>query len=277
MQAARPGYRKVDLAIEFGRFAAQHLFDVRPQRVKTLVADRFGDGLADDLFAPSSDQLRIGLADEAVMQIAAAAHQHERRAVDDRLQLGLAGAQRFLDALAFGQGLEAAYRALQPARFALERGDVHQHRHPRPVGLLDDDLGAHDRLAGAQHVADRRGGKGQGSAVGLIAPKAGAMLLVRIAEPGRPAPQLDGAAVVTNERAFGRAHAKARRNGIQRSLVEIDKDVDAGRCRGRLRALTTHSGFPHSTQRGAGRQVPLGWVFFPFHRHGYTGGRSFKG
>jgi hypothetical protein len=33
MQAARPGDRKVDLAIEFRRFAAQHLFNVRPQRV----------------------------------------------------------------------------------------------------------------------------------------------------------------------------------------------------------------------------------------------------
>ena len=167
--------------------------------------------------------------------------------------------------------------ALQPARPALERGDVHQHRHPRPVGLLDNDLGAHDRLTGAQHGADRRGGKGQGSAVGLIAPKAGAALLVRIADPGCAAPQLDGAAVVTNERAFRRAHAKARRNGIQRSLVEIDKDVDAGRCRGRLPALTTHCGFPHSTQRGAGGQVPLGSVFFPFHWHGYTRRQKLQG
>src|SRR6202043_2454160 len=140
MQAARPVYRKVDLAIEFRRFAAKHAFDIRPQCFKTLVADRFDDGLADDLFAAGADQLRIGLADEAVMQIAAAAHQHERGGVDDRLQFGFAGAQRFLDALAFGQGLEAAYRALQPARPALERGDVHQHRHPRPVGLLDNDL-----------------------------------------------------------------------------------------------------------------------------------------
>src|ERR1700680_429916 len=36
MQAARPGYRKVDLAIEFRCFAAKHLFDVRPQRVEAL-------------------------------------------------------------------------------------------------------------------------------------------------------------------------------------------------------------------------------------------------
>ena len=103
------------------------------------------------------------------------------------------------------------------------------------------------------------------------------MLLVRVAERQCPAPQLDGAAIVTNERAFGRAHAKPRRNGIQRSLVEIDKDVDAGRCRSRLWALTTHYGFPHSTERGSGGQVPLGSVFFPFHWHGDTGGRSFKG
>src|SRR5580700_318796 len=120
MQPARPGYRKVDLAIEFRRFSVQHLFDMRPQCLKTLVADRLGDGLADDLFAPRSDQLRVGLADEAVMQIAAAAHQHERRAVDHRLQFGLAGAQRFLNALAFGQGLKAADRAFNAARFILE-------------------------------------------------------------------------------------------------------------------------------------------------------------
>ena len=94
--------------------------------------------------------------------------------------------------------------------------------------------------------------KGSGAPSVLIAPEAGAMLLFRIAEPGRPAPQLDGAAVVTKQDAFGRAHAKARRNGIQRSLVEIDKDVDTGRCRSRLRALTTHSGFPHSAQRVSG-------------------------
>jgi hypothetical protein len=246
MQAARPGDRKVDLAIEFRRFAAQHLFNVRPQRVVARGADRFDDGLADDLFARNADQLRIGLTDETIVQIAAATHQHERRAVDDRLQFGLAGAQRFLDALALGQGLKAAHRALHPARSAPERCDVHQHRHPCPVGLLDDDLGADDRLAGAQRVADRRCGKGQRSAVGPIAPEAGALLLFRIAEPGRPAPQFDGAAVVTKQDTFGRAHAKARRNGIQRSLVEIDKDVDTGRRRGRLRALTTHSGFPHS-------------------------------
>ena len=252
MQAARPGDRKVDLAIEFRRFAAQHLFNVRPQRVVALGADRFDDGLADDLFARNADQLRVGLADETVVQIAAATHQHERRAVDDRLQFGLAGAQRFLDALAFGQGLKAAYRALEAARFALERRDVHQHRDARPVGLFDDDLGTDDWLTRAQYAGDRRCGKGQGSAVGLIAPEAGAMLLFRIAEPGRPAPQFDGAAVVTKQDTFGRAHAKARRNGIQRSLVEIDKDVDTGRCCSRLRALTTHSGFPHSAQRGAG-------------------------
>ena len=57
---------------------------------------------------------------------------------------------------------------------------------------------------------------------------------------------------------------KARRNGIQRSLVEIDKHVDAGRDRGHLRALTTHYRFPHSTERGCGGQVPLGSVFFLF-------------
>src|ERR1700722_6436600 len=273
VQAARPGYWKVDLAIEFRRFAAQHFFDVRPQRVETLVADRFGDGLADDLFAPNADQLRVGLADETVVQVPAAAPQHERRAVDDRLQFGLAGAQRFLDALALGQGLKAAHRAFNAARFALQRRDVHQHRHQRPVGLFDDDLGADDRLAGAQHVGDRRRGKGQGGAVGLIAPEAGTMLLVRIAERERPAPQLDGAAVVANERAFGRAHAKPRRNGIQRGLIEIDKHVDAGRDGGGLSALTTtHYGFPHSTERGSGCQVPLGSVFFPFHWHGAAGG-----
>ena len=210
-------------------------------------------------------RLRVGLADETIMQIAAAAHQHEGGAVDHRLQLGFAGAQRFLDALAFGQGLKAAHRALNAARSALERRYVHQHRHARPVGLFDDDFGADDRLAGAQHAGDRRVGKGQGGAVGLVAPEAGAMLLVGIADPRRPAPQLDGATVVTNERGFDRANAKTRRNRIQRSLVEIDKYVDAGRDGSRLRALTTHYSFPHSTERGSGCQVPLGSVFFPFH------------
>ena len=120
VQAARSDLGEVDLAVEFRRFARQHLFDMRPQRGKTFMPDRLGNGLADDVLAAPPDQLRIGLADEAVVQVAAAAHQHERRAVDDRLQFGLAGAQRFLDALAFGQGLKAANRALQPARSALD-------------------------------------------------------------------------------------------------------------------------------------------------------------
>src|SRR5580704_4107916 len=44
MQAARPSYREADLAIELCGFAAQHLFDVRPQRVEAVAADRLGDG-----------------------------------------------------------------------------------------------------------------------------------------------------------------------------------------------------------------------------------------
>jgi len=49
----------------------------------------------------------------------------------------------------------------------------HQHRDARPVWLLDDDLGTQDRLAGAEHAGDWRCRKGQGGAVGLIAPEAG--------------------------------------------------------------------------------------------------------
>ena len=159
MQATRPDIGEIDFAVEFQRFAGQHLFDVGPQRRKALRAECVDDGLADDVFAAQPDQLRIGLADEAIMQGAVAAHQHERRAVDDRLQLGFAGAQRFLGALAFGQLLKAAHRAFDAAGRTLERRDVHQYRDARAVGPFDDDLGADDALAGAQHIADRRRGE----------------------------------------------------------------------------------------------------------------------
>ena len=67
----------------------------------------------------------VRFADEPIAQIAAAAHQHERRAVDDRLQLRLAGAQHLFGAFKLGQFLKAADRAIDAAFGVLQWRHIH--------------------------------------------------------------------------------------------------------------------------------------------------------
>ena len=104
--------RKFQVAFEIDRLALQDRIDKRLQRAQTARADHFVDAFADHLVALAIDEMGISFADEAVAQIAPAAHQHERRAIDDRLQLRLAGAQRLFGAFALRQFLKAADRAI---------------------------------------------------------------------------------------------------------------------------------------------------------------------
>ena len=149
VKAAPAGLGEIEFAFEFQRLAAQHLLNIRTQRVETLLPDHFRDRLADDIVARPADHLRVGLADEAVSQIAAASHQHEGRAIDDGLQFRFAGAQRVFGALAFGQFLEAADGTLDTAGSVQERRGIHQHRNSRAIRPFDDEFGADDGLAGS--------------------------------------------------------------------------------------------------------------------------------
>src|SRR5271166_2395276 len=108
------------------------------ERAQSSRADDFIDGFADHLVASAIDEMRISLADEAVGQIAAAAHQHERRAIDDRLQLRLAGAQRLFGTLALGQFLKAADRAIDIACRVLQWRDINQDWNLRAVRPLNE-------------------------------------------------------------------------------------------------------------------------------------------
>ena len=67
----------------------------------------------------------ISFADEPIAQIAAAAHQHERCAVDYRFQLRRAGAQRLFGAFKLGQFLKAADRAIDAAFGVFQWRDIH--------------------------------------------------------------------------------------------------------------------------------------------------------
>ena len=104
-----------DVAFEIRGLAAQHPLGIGPQRVVALGAEHLADGPADNVFAAAADQMRVGLADKAVTEVAAAPHQHEWRAIDDRLQFRFAAAQDFFGALALGKLLKAADRALDAA------------------------------------------------------------------------------------------------------------------------------------------------------------------
>ena len=115
--------------------------------------------------------MRVGFADEAITQIAAASHQHERRAIDDGLQFRFAGAQRLFGPLAFGQFLKAADRSFNPAGGVLERLHTHQHRDARAVGPFDNEFGADNALAAAHGAPDRRGVEVKRLAIGPIAPE----------------------------------------------------------------------------------------------------------
>src|SRR6516225_8821289 len=101
-EPADAAVRKFQFAFEIDRLAVQHRIDIWLQRPQAARADHLVNGLADYCVALASDEMGIGLADEQVTQIASAAHQHERRAIDDRLQLRLAGAQRLFGAFDLG-------------------------------------------------------------------------------------------------------------------------------------------------------------------------------
>ena len=86
------------------------------------------------------------------------------------------------------------------------------------------------------------------------AAKSGTILLGRIAKRRSPPPKLNRAPVEANEAAVGAAHAKARRNGIQRALTNVLESVQAGRRRGGFRTLTTHVVAPPKRTNAAGRR-----------------------
>src|ERR1700722_12035186 len=209
VKAARADIGKIKIAFEIHRLATQHSFDVGTERLEALLAEDLADRLAENFAALAPEQMRIGLAHEAIAHVAAASQHHERRAVNDRLQLGLAGAQRIFGPLALGQFLKAADRALDAAGVVLERLDIHQHRNARAVRLFDDKLGADHALAAAHGLRDRRRIEVQRLAVGPIAPQIAAVMHGRFAERKLTAPQFDGALVVADETGIGPADAEA--------------------------------------------------------------------
>ena len=252
VEAAPADFGEVELAFEFHLLASQHLLDIGAQRNETPLAESFRDGLADNLVTMPAHRLRIGIADEAIAQVARAPHQHERRAIDDRMQLRFAGAQRLFDALALGQFLKAADGALDASRWVPERRRIHQHWHPRAIGPLDHQFGAGHGLPGSKCDADRRGIERKRGAIRSVTAEGSTLSDARIVERRRPAPKLDGAPVIADEAAIGATHAKARRNAIQRPLVRFAEDVQAGWRRDGFKLLTTHlTAFPR-TERNAG-------------------------
>src|SRR5580704_3703191 len=153
---------------------------------------------------------------------------------------------RLFEPFAFGQFLKAANRANDTAGFVLQRFDIHQNRNSRRIGPFDDEFGAEYRLAGAHGAAHRRRSKWQRLAVSRVAGEDAAGLLARIAYPWSPTPNLGGAAVETHQGGFRRAHANARRNRVQRGLVNVNEGFQARESRDCLGgALTTrHSQSP---------------------------------
>src|ERR1700722_20239764 len=218
VKAARADIGKIEVAFEIHRLAAQHSLDIGTERLEALLAEDLADRLAENFAALAPEQMRIGLAHEAIAHVAAASQHHERRAVDDGLQLGLAGAQRVFGPLALGQFLKAADRAFDTTGIVLERLDIHQHRNACAVRLFDDKLGADHALAAAHGLRDRRRIEVQRLAIGPVAPQLAAVTRGRLTEWKLAAPQFGRASVVADETGVGAADAETDRNSVERAL-----------------------------------------------------------
>src|SRR5207302_11413444 len=96
------------------------------------------------------------------------------------------------------------------------------------------------RNAAAQYNRHRGGGEWQRHAFGSVAAEIAAREFVWIAEPRRAAPKLDRALVIARERAIAPANTEARRNCIQRALVNMGEGCEALLRRCNLGALTAH-------------------------------------
>src|SRR2546423_1001839 len=109
----------------------QYFFEVRQNRPKSFFAHDFNDWLAADFFGRPAKQLSVGATDESEAEIASAASKHERRAIDNCLQFGLLGPQRFIRRLAFAQindGSLVEHRAISRRRS--DRSAQNQRRDP---------------------------------------------------------------------------------------------------------------------------------------------------
>src|SRR6185437_11520842 len=84
---ALAGMLIIDFRFGLDALAVEHAPDRRQDSVERGLAHDLGDRLADDLLRLAAEQLGAAVADEAVPQVAAAARQHERRAVDHGLQV----------------------------------------------------------------------------------------------------------------------------------------------------------------------------------------------
>src|SRR5439155_13462469 len=96
------------------------------------------------------------------------------------------------------------------------------------------------RNAAAQYNRHRGGGELQRHAFRRVAAEIAAGEFVWIAEPRRAAPKLDRALVIARERAIASANTEARRNCIQRALVNMSERREALLRRGNFGALTAH-------------------------------------
>src|SRR5262249_3281252 len=221
-KTARAAAREIEFTFEIHRFALENLGDMRLESAETTLADHLFDRLADHRVALVPGEIGISLADEAITQVAAAAHQHERRAIDDRLQFGLAGAQRLLGAFAFSQFLKAANSAISLPLGVLQWRDIHQHRDSRTVRPLDKQFGTPDRHPASQRYANWAGRKRNRNAFERVAAEINLRKFVRVADPRGTAPKLDRAPVIACKRAIAAANAQPSRNRIQRALINID-------------------------------------------------------
>ena len=89
MEESRSDALVVDFSLKFDAIALQDFLDMGTNRVKVLVAQDVRQPFADDIFRSTATHLQIGVADEAIAKIPVQPDEHERRAVDDALELGL--------------------------------------------------------------------------------------------------------------------------------------------------------------------------------------------
>ena len=98
---AGSGAAIIDFVLAFDAFAIEHFGDARQNDLERLFAENLRHRPVDDVFGLAAKQIGKAVADEAVTQVAAAAREHERRPIDNRLEFGVVRAQRRFGAVAF--------------------------------------------------------------------------------------------------------------------------------------------------------------------------------
>ena len=71
----------MDFSLKFDPITLQNFLDVRPYRLKILVAQNIGQSFAHHLFGSAAGHLQISLADEAIPKVPIQTDKHEGRSI----------------------------------------------------------------------------------------------------------------------------------------------------------------------------------------------------